>query len=92
MPRIRNSVNDAKVDLSHYFEGISHAIQNTHIEFNGIDELINFAILDIITSIFHSKPKLNQDRFIANLESILSGIKQYHLKEKDNAASQRQQS
>lgn len=82
MPRIRNDVNEAKDDLSHYFQELSYGIKNTHIQFNGVDELINFALLDIVTSLFHSKPQLNAERFIANMESILSGIKKYHNQEK----------
>ena len=89
MPRLRNNINEAKQDLSYYFKELSYGIKNTTIEFNGIDELINFALLDIVTSLFHSKPKINQERFMDNLESIVLGIKKYineqKSKEKRNA-------
>ena len=85
MPRIRNSIEEAKEDLSYYFQELSHGVRNTAIQFRGIDELINFALLDIVTALFHTKPPINQERFIDNLESILSGVKRYHSKEKSNA-------
>lgn len=84
MPRLRNNLSEIKEDLSYYFHELSHGIKTTHMHFSGVDELINFALLDIITALFNSKPSINQERFIANLESILSGIKIFHNKEKDN--------
>ncbi len=85
MPRLRTNIEEIKEDLSHYFQELSHGIKNTLIQFNGADELINFALLDIVTSLFHSKPEINQERFVMNLESILSGIKKYLDEEKENA-------
>ncbi len=62
-------------------------MKHTAIQFNGVDDMINFALLDIVTSLFHTKPSINQERFIDNLESILSGLKQHHSEEKAHATS-----
>ncbi len=90
MPRLRNNITEIKHDLSYYFEELSYGIKNTAIEFNGVDELINFAVLDIITSLFHSKPEINQERFIQNLESILTGIKRFHEEECANDSTSKE--
>lgn len=97
MPRLRNNINEMKEDLSYYFQELSYGIKNTHIQFNGIDELLNFALLDIVTSLFHAKPGINQPRFIDNLEAILSGIKKFHQEQTSNrenryAVSEREES
>lgn len=73
-----------KEDLSFYFQELSYGIKNTHMQFSGIDELINFALLDIVTSLFHANPGINQARFIDNLQSILSGVKKFHREVKSN--------
>lgn len=84
MPRLRNNVSQMKEDLSFYFHELSYGIKNTHIQFNGVDDLINFALLDIVTGLFHARPGINQLRFIDNMESILSGIKKFHREGKSN--------
>jgi hypothetical protein len=84
MPRLRNNLYECKEDLAYYFQELSYGIKTTSIQFKGIDELINYALLDIVTGLFHSKPKINQSRFIDNLEAILTGIKKYHQQENDN--------
>ena len=89
MPRIRNNIQEAKADLSYYFQELSHGIRDTSMKFNGVDELISFAVLDILTSMFHSKPAINQERFIANLESILDGIKRYLSEEKSHDSAKK---
>lgn len=81
MPRLRNSINELKDDLSYYFQELSYGIKNTQMKFNGTDELINFALIDIVTSLFHGKSNINQERFIDNLDSILLGIKKFYRKE-----------
>ncbi len=86
-----NEINDTQEYLSRYFQELSHGIQNTQIRFNGADELINFALLDIVTSLFHARQKSNKERFICNLESILSGIKKYHDQEKTNDSASKAQ-
>jgi hypothetical protein len=45
------------------------------MKFNEIDDFIEFVVLDIITTLFYSKYKINQNRFIKTLELVLSEIK-----------------
>jgi len=61
-----------------YFEELSYNLKYSKQKFKDVDELINFTLLDIITSLFHSKMNINPDRFIDNLEEILKGIKRFH--------------
>lgn len=86
MPRLRNSVSEVKEDLSYYFQQIANGVANNDARFRDKDELINFAILDIVTSMFHSLDVDSMERFIDNLDNIIIGIRKYY-KELSNATS-----
>lgn len=62
--------------LSFYFNEIAHGMTQDARDFESM-EYINFAILDILTGMYHSIPSErshDKKRFISNLKNIVDGL------------------
>lgn len=66
-----------KQDLSFYFSALAHGLANNVMGFSSTGELINFAMLDILSNMFHSiSTEESKKGFIEYLRQIASSLEE----------------
>jgi hypothetical protein len=69
-------IKDLMYHLSYYFSDIAYAMMRDNRDFETM-EYINFAMLDILTSMYHSIPNdliKHRARFVSNIKEIIDGL------------------
>jgi hypothetical protein len=87
---VKDDIDTLRAQLRMYFDELAHGVRHSNTGFPSAFELLQFAMLDILTACFYGIPhaKDYRIRFIDNIRKIADGLEKHGLEGDSNGKVQ----